>query len=1489
MPEVTVEEFLTRYRNKHNAYYDVADDILIEKVLEKYPVYKDKLIDYASPEVTKLVKDNNPWLDNVKLENPWGKTFENSSLLPQNSGIQKSMMAEDMRETVNAKMERQRDVIAAFKSLDPDSQVISNVDEQGEGLDDGEFAIDTSVGTNNLTDGPELYINEYSLDPAIRKRQLEDLQKRWRLEPKRIEDQRIKQTKLALAGQPVDQALQLEQYSNFQTTMLGNEIGSVDLDPNLQNLSVAEQSEEIQLRNQMNVGSSSKEDAGDLRRNNLIVDEFEAQYGPGVSDTKTLFGGLNYRETVQNPEAFSQWLYDAKSGKIQAFAYDRILKGGPTPEMIVYANKKYGATSKEEIAEKISEDPNSPWADYFFPIESYESTHKMGVDNRPLLKNGLANPNFQKNIYYSNAPAKGIPWSTWSTLSKEQRAERINKGEGNMTQIEEVRDPYKNFYDTFGNEATDEVVSVLKSGQPANINEYEALAKFFTNKVDKKGNSLAFVDYDRGNWETFTNTIHAQASTLIGSNNYNRSIRAEKQRAENNLEDWWDSIKNNDTVIEYMFRLSQAGAESEREKLIIEQGFEEDPSEQREVLYSQEELNRPLSPKEAEEIRAAAERGEDPMRFKVPKDNKKYQKEKSSQFIANQADKLMSDLDKLDAEVIDEGLSDMWDFQYDNLFNEAGNIDAYDKVDVVKDEIPEGAYTGPGSVYNLGLDIVDNEGITDLEGAKNTRDQYYYELRDLARIISNKAGEVGSERYEGTVANIVGKLATEINDYRGSKDTWTNDIERLNNFANTGEFGDDFRLLRSSHPLAKQFNETLKRLQAIHEVVRLNRDPFSTVREFDERGKLSGTLQSIGSTWDKMFTKYDMFDAIGGGAAEIGNDERAQEISNYLSTARFDTHDEHIKERLHQGWDQWTVETVSGLAPLVAEVMLVEVGGGNAALAHIASWANKAKRVGRGSKLWNGLITSTFGGARNWHTTAMHGTRYLKPSGASAVGELIKLGAADEIGNFTYGREKMGLTFGASMGYGMSFAESLMQSKLGRRIPFLVPIMRRVSESRAIPSRFLGYQGQAALGAGIGFMSMQVAEAGQGYANQLLGEGNYDLAHQLAQMKDLDFVLGQFMALRLLGMRPNKVYDGLSKDIHYMFNGPYTEYNGAKKSLGIVSDKPIDGLYETKSDKYESVDDLYNAKADEVLNDSKYSKDYDSNGYIKENSELYNKMSELAEAKSTVEQHADLMLAKDFAAKDQAKNGSLNKYKNNLYLLKKDLTNGNMPSPELAEWVGQGNVTPEVLAQTLGESKSFAERFINEQGFVMEYASRSGVYSNSKYRNKVIKQAQDYIGLRFQEASLRRSKENAKEGGALIDEQLKENKKAQDELYFGDKDKGILGLSPSSEYSYFNETLGERTEMFEKSNEATRQTLEYYKEKGGSQGAELEVLGPEEMKTKFPNEYKAEVDGFFHTEKDGSVKLIVNKEIAIERILQLLVMNFFTGPLKALLKMQKVK
>lgn len=39
----TVEEFATLVRGKYDTYHDIADDVLVEKILEKYPEYKSKV------------------------------------------------------------------------------------------------------------------------------------------------------------------------------------------------------------------------------------------------------------------------------------------------------------------------------------------------------------------------------------------------------------------------------------------------------------------------------------------------------------------------------------------------------------------------------------------------------------------------------------------------------------------------------------------------------------------------------------------------------------------------------------------------------------------------------------------------------------------------------------------------------------------------------------------------------------------------------------------------------------------------------------------------------------------------------------------------------------------------------------------------------------------------------------------------------------------------------------------------------------------------------------------------------------------------------------------------------------------------------------------------------------------------------------------------------------------------------------------------------
>ena len=41
--KLTVEEFATKIRNKYNAYQDIEDSVLVEKYLEKYPVYEKRI------------------------------------------------------------------------------------------------------------------------------------------------------------------------------------------------------------------------------------------------------------------------------------------------------------------------------------------------------------------------------------------------------------------------------------------------------------------------------------------------------------------------------------------------------------------------------------------------------------------------------------------------------------------------------------------------------------------------------------------------------------------------------------------------------------------------------------------------------------------------------------------------------------------------------------------------------------------------------------------------------------------------------------------------------------------------------------------------------------------------------------------------------------------------------------------------------------------------------------------------------------------------------------------------------------------------------------------------------------------------------------------------------------------------------------------------------------------------------------------------------
>ena len=50
MPEYTVEDFAARVRNRYNAYHDLSDIELVDRIIAKYPVYAEQITNYQNPE-----------------------------------------------------------------------------------------------------------------------------------------------------------------------------------------------------------------------------------------------------------------------------------------------------------------------------------------------------------------------------------------------------------------------------------------------------------------------------------------------------------------------------------------------------------------------------------------------------------------------------------------------------------------------------------------------------------------------------------------------------------------------------------------------------------------------------------------------------------------------------------------------------------------------------------------------------------------------------------------------------------------------------------------------------------------------------------------------------------------------------------------------------------------------------------------------------------------------------------------------------------------------------------------------------------------------------------------------------------------------------------------------------------------------------------------------------------------------------------------------
>ena len=374
----TKEELANAYRAKHNAYYDVDDNNLVDAILQKYPEYKNQLDDYIDPAMDETFSSE---------LSPEGIAVNTPSLQTNDGGMQ-----------------------SAFENR-------------------------TKINEEKRPAYNELAKLGYNLDLNL------------------LDDDKSKRQK------QVDYFKDLEKFK------------SISMSPK-----------------QENYNTQDAEKTGNIT--DADGNEQQVTYDP--KNKEGLFMGLSYNETQNDPQRFYSFIEEAKSGKIQKYALERLEANGPTEEMITYANKKYGSTDRQEIIDNISNDQSSPWAQYFFPIETYEATHKYGVDTSPTLPNGEPNPNFNKNQYYENAPARKVPDAQWAKMSPEEKLNAVKMGEGNMEQIEEAQNPYRDFIKA--NESG--VGSWLTN--PSTPEDFSKLKEFFKGKTDSRGNSLSFEDYDPG-------------------------------------------------------------------------------------------------------------------------------------------------------------------------------------------------------------------------------------------------------------------------------------------------------------------------------------------------------------------------------------------------------------------------------------------------------------------------------------------------------------------------------------------------------------------------------------------------------------------------------------------------------------------------------------------------------------------------------------------------------------------------------------------------------------------------------------------------------------------------------------------------------------------------------------------------------------------------------------------------------------------------------
>ena len=154
----------------------------------------------------------------------------------------------------------------------------------------------------------------------------------------------------------------------------------------------------------------------------------------------------------------------------------------------------------------------------------------------------------------------------------------------------------------------------------------------------------------------------------------------------------------------------------------------------------------------------------------------------------------------------------------------------------------------------------ENQG-TDLNSLEESRNAAYYTLLDIAKKVKQNKDDVASDRYmfqkmaEGLESLI------SLTDSKGD-DSFLDVVETFPN-ANDKDFGSNFvgaYTIKSSHPLAKEYNQALNTFYALNDAVELNRNTAVAGSDYDNTWKSGAAfVEGFGQMFYGPGAGYDSY------------------------------------------------------------------------------------------------------------------------------------------------------------------------------------------------------------------------------------------------------------------------------------------------------------------------------------------------------------------------------------------------------------------------------------------------------------------------------------------------------------------------------------------------------------------------------------------------------------------------------------------------------